>query len=262
MKFLILGKRGNGKVSASFREKAYKFGDVIGIESVQVRKRFLVIAGKLSSGKTRYLTKLCDNAAKIWSDQLRPYAHTRNAVAMASRDDRPVFKVKSDDIGWLFPAPVLILANASQAEWLELPHVAAWWDLQVEMPYKKLKAHEKRNAVVEYLKQTRAVLFIDDLDKVTPKKIQFFKDMLTVASRVVMTASSFNQIPQGLRMIITQNEESFQHVELATDASFDATHYVMLLVIMISVMSGQWALAAFGSAIYGFANKGKFATKF
>jgi hypothetical protein len=265
MKFLDIARRRNGKVSASFREKAYKFGDVIGIECVQVRKRFLLVAGKLSSGKTRYLTKLCDNAANIWSDQLRPYAHTRNLTAMASRDDRPAFNVRSSDIGWSFPAPVFILANASQAEWLELSHVAAWWDSQdknAEMPYKKLKAHEKRNAIVQYLRETRAVLFIDDLDKVTPKKIQFFKDMLTVASKVVMTASALNQIPQGLRMIITNNDESFQHVELTTDASFDATHYVMLLVIMISVMSGQWAVAALGSALYGFANKGKFATKF
>lgn len=261
MKFLAMQKdKKTGKVNAQFREKPYKFGDVIGSERVRVSSRYVLIAGKLSSGKTRYLRRLHDSAEGIWRDQIRPYARTRNLDAIAARDDsRPAFDMKRSEIGWTFPTPVFILANGTQAEWFELPHVAAWWDAldaNAEMPYKKLKAHEKRAAIVEYLRVTRAVLFIDDIDKVTVKKIQYFKDWLSVASRVVMTSSTLGQIPQGLRMIITQNEELFQQVDLTTDASFDATHFIMIFVIAISVMTGQWALAAFGSAIYGFANKG------
>jgi hypothetical protein len=264
MKFLTTHRnKTTGKVNAQFRTKAFKFGDVLESERVRVISRYMLIAGKLSSGKTRYLTKLYENAEGIWRDQLRPFAHTNNGVVIADRvargDDRPSYKMKRSEIGWTFPTPVFILANATQSEWIDLVHVAAWWDAldaNAEMPYKKLKAHEKRAAIVEYLRVTRAVLFIDDIDKVSAKKIQFFKELLGAASRVVMTASTLNQIPQGLRMIITQNEESFQHVELTTDASFDATHFIMLFMIAISVMSGQWALAAFGSAIYGFANKG------
>ena len=266
MKFLHVNKRKkNGNVSVTFREKVYKYGDVVGCETISKRTRYVLIDGKVSSGKTRYLGKMFAHAEGIWGSQLRPYAFTNNGDAKAVRDDRPAFNVRSSEIGWTFPTPVLILANGTQAEWLELAHVAAWWDSKesnAEIPYKKLKAHEKRAAIIAYLRETRAVLFIDDLDKVTVKKIQFFKDLLLVASRVVMTASSLNQIPQGLRMIITARDDVFQHIELATDASFDATHYIMLLVMMITVISGQWAMAAFVSAVYGFSNRGKFATKF
>jgi hypothetical protein len=169
------------------------------------------------------------------------------------------------EIGWSFPTPVLIHANATQAEWIDLPHVSEWWDQQVEnkdMPYKKLKTHDKRKAIVEYLKATRAVLFIDDLDKVPLKKIQFFKELLGVASRTVITAATLNQIPQGLRMMITKQDDQLQHIELTTDASFDATQYIMFIVIMISMLSGQWAVAAFTSAVYGLGSKGNFKTKF
>jgi len=259
MKFLKLRRLKTGRVAVSFPEKAYKFGDVIGNENVSVVKRYVLIAGKLSSGKTRYLSKINEQAEGIWKSQLRPYAATRNMSAIAIRDGRPAINKKKSEIEseWTFPTPIFILANGTQSEWFELSHVAAWWDaLGENVEYKKLKTFEKRNAIIRYLKETRAVLFVDDIDKVSPKKIQFFKELLEAASRVVMTASSLNQIPQGLRLIITKKDELFQQIELTTDASFDATHFLMLFVIAISVMSGQWALAAFGSAIYGFANKG------
>jgi hypothetical protein len=246
----------------TFREKAFKYGDVIGYECVSRKKRYTVISGKTSSGKSRYLKKLYDNAIGIWSTELRPYAYTKNQKALASRDDRPVFRSKDEAVAWSFPAPVFIPVVSDQAEWLEQSHVAQWWDQCNEQPFKKLKTFEKRAAVVSYLEATRAVLFIDDLDKVPTKKLQFFKDMLNVASRVVVTTTTLTQISQPLRLIIERDQMWMQHFELTTDASFDATHLIMILVVIVCAMSGQWAVAALASTLYALMNRGKFTTKF
>lgn len=264
MKFLAMRRDKNtGHVVAYIREKIYKFGDVVGSENISPKKRFIVMSGKTSSGKTRYMQRLYDDAEGIWRAQLRPYSFTDNRRAMKSRDDRPAFNKKRGEIDWRFPTPVFIPVMSEQAQWLEHPHVIEWWNAQEGHElFKKLKTHEKRGAVVEYLRVTRAVLFVDDLDKVSPKKLPFFKDMLNVASRVVVTSTTFNQIPQALRLIMMRDESWLQHIELTTDASFDATHLVMLLVIIACALSGQWAVAAFASAVYALINKGKFATKF
>lgn len=270
MKFLHIRKNHkNGKVygrSALVVEKAFKFGDAIGTECLAVKKRFIVMCGKTNSGKSRYLTKLYDAAEDIWVNQFRPYSHS-NAPSSEPRHrhpTKPVTKLRRAEVDaqWSFPKPLWIKLSDDQSSWIDNEYVVSWYEgINGENTYKKLKAHQKRTQILNYLKNNRAMCFIDDLDKCTVKRVQFVKDIISHAPKVICTCVTTNTIPQAIRMEITKDDEVAQIIQLTSDASFDATNIFMFMIIIVSALSGQWELAAFASAFTAYLAKGKFSAK-
>ncbi len=196
--------------------KSAKYGKVISEQNISTKKPVLV-TGAHDSGKTRWITRLHEHAAEIWGAKIKA-------------------------------APLLLDTLSPLAAWCDTPAVAQWWDdkqktlpIDERQPWKKLKQHERSEALPAYCEDTGAVLFIDDAHKLSGRKLQLARKCVMVSRIWVVAASEEQRVPPNLRTIIMRRKP--QIFRLDTDAAYDATHILMWFITLSLLAIGWWEAA-------------------
>lgn len=102
--------------------------------------------------------------------------------------------------------------------------------------------NEKLKAMIEKIKERKTVLLLDDAHVLAGKKLNTINRLIEHVEIIVSTCSEAQRIPASLRLILLKRNP--QEVQLNSDQPFDATNTLMWLVILISIASGAWQLAA------------------
>lgn len=211
MQMLMLrphGQRLNGTTRRVpiVRERGRKFGPILSERALSVRQD-LLITGANSSGKTRWLAKLDDKAPEVWPGREKIFIRAMEPVQRWYSDERVAAFVVSKGKSW-----------------------------------DKLKAYERIDALIEWVKSTRAVVLLDDAHKLAGRKLDIAIHLCREAGRLVVGAWAENNISMSLRMLIDKRDP--QRVPLDSEAAYDVTQLAMWLIILIATSAGWWQLAA------------------
>ncbi len=220
MQFLAIKKpkriRKDGKnfAQAYVIKKNRKYGDVVSQRCIKTKQPVL-ITGAHASGKSYWLERLHKDAALVW----------------ASRSDS---------------APIFLSAARPLTSWTDGKHLETWWAMrdnpEEERHWTKLKAYERQDALPLYLKETGAVLFVDDVHTLTGNKLKVAQRCVRNAKVWVMTAADEGRISPGLRKDVLFAEP--QIFRLDSEVAYDATAILMWLLILVAAGFGAYELAA------------------
>ncbi|MDD5360434.1 MAG: hypothetical protein PHI02_09270 [Sulfurovaceae bacterium] len=116
------------------------------------------------------------------------------------------------------------------------------------------KQYQQINLLVQ--KARKAICFIDDIDKLSGKKLEVIKDIIKNSKQIILTASEKKNINKTI-LLSLERKKSYE-IELNTDASYDITNYLIAFVMIICVVFGLYELAGFTFALrYMMKEKGK-----
>ena len=204
--------------------KDRKYGNELD-QTCITRKRPLLITGAHDSGKSRWLTRMYDDAMPIWG----------------ARHKSP---------------PLFLSALRPLAAWSDTPCVRDWWEegrkketIKFEddditpprLPWAKLKQWERSEALPDYCRDTGAVLFIDDAHKLAGRKLEIAR-LCVLSSRIhVVAASEEQRISPNLRAVIMRRDP--QVFRLDSEVAYDATGLLMWLFIALSMGAGFWEVS-------------------
>lgn len=188
------------------RERARKYGPILREQALSIRQDVL-ITGPNASGKSRWLAKLDDKGEEIWTGRERVYLRATEPLQRWYEDPRIVAMVREEGKDW-----------------------------------DKLKSYERVDALVRWVRKTRAVVLLDDAHKLAGRKLDIALQIARDAGRLITGAFAENSIPMSLRLLIDKREP--QRVGLASDAAYDVTNLAMWLAILAAIGAGWWQLAA------------------
>lgn len=230
MQYLCMQRQKYGADGASrhvipiIKRKDRKYGPVVDTEVIG-RKTPTLITGAHDSGKSRMLEKLHEEERAIWGKKI-------NAAALWLGALRPL------------------------GAWSDAEHVAAWWNARAATlaakvgaggtgvkpdhlrPWAKLKAWERAEALPDYLRDTGAVLFIDDAHKLAGRKLQIARECALTAKVWIASASDEQRIPPNLRSVMMRRDP--QVIRLGSDVAYDATNILTWLLALGLLAVGAW----------------------
>jgi hypothetical protein len=200
------------------KRKARKYGPVVETEIIG-RKTPTLITGAHDSGKSRMLERLYAEERTIWGKKI-------NAPALWLGALRPL------------------------GAWADVEHVAAWWDHRAATakdsegtpvqlrPWTKLKTWEKAEALPDYIRDTGAVLFLDDCHKLGGRKLQIARSCALAARVWIASASDERHIAPNLRAVMMRRDP--QIIRLGTEVAYDATNVLTWMLALLLLASGAW----------------------
>ena len=224
----IRKKTGKATTRALYVEKNYRMGKVTMEKTIAVSKPILV-CGKHSSGKTRWLKRLCRNANEIWAKQ----------------KDSPLFFNSTGSIN----------------EWKDQEPIKDWWNSNnSEKKWEKLSGHKKERVIVEYVSSVWTTVFVDNIDRLSGKKLEVMKNIIESSKSKMWVASSTaeNRISPSLREMVLR--ASPQQFLLNSPVSYDATNIFVMICCMILIMMGHIEIAVM-VGFFRVLSRGMFATK-
>jgi GTPase SAR1 family protein len=234
MKFLTVHSSGQPEM----RTKSHYGGDVTGSQFIKKTQNVL-ITGAHHSGKSTTINRLYDEAEEIWYNQVKPYSYSRNAKLA---HDKPMLKAGETLDDWQFPEPVFLSGITPLSKWTEHSGVKTWFEAKGEEEYKKIPAWKRVELLPQYLKETRAILLIDDAHKLTGRKLQIVKECIAAAFRVILSASDENRLSPSIRRQFLESQP--QIVRLNSDVAYDATHLLVWFIVCVCLLTGQTEFAA------------------
>jgi GTPase SAR1 family protein len=235
MKFLTVTANGQPEM----RTKAHYGGEVTGSQFIKKTGNVL-ITGAHHSGKSSIINRLYDEAEEIWFNQVKPYSYTNNRANLSN--DKPMLKKGETLENWQFPEPVLISGITPLSKWTEHAGVKAWFEAKGEEEYKKIPAWKRVELLPQYLKETRAILLVDDAHRLTGRKLQIVKECIAAAFRVILSASDENKLAPNIRRQFLETKP--QIVRLNSEVAYDATHLLVWFIVMVCFLTGQTEIGA------------------
>ena len=188
------------------RDRGREFGPVLNEQVISI-KRDLLITGPNASGKSRWLARLEEKGAEVWTSKPRIYLRSLEPIGRWYEDPR-----------------VIQLAESKKLTW------------------SKLKAFEKIEAMFCWFAKEKPVLLLDDAHKLTGRKLDIAIRLCRESSILVVAAFEEQSIPMSLRMLLDKRNP--QRVSLKSEAAYDVTSVALWLVILASLGAGWWQLAA------------------
>jgi len=218
-------------VTPIIKRKGRKYGPVVSTECV-TRMSPTLITGAHDSGKSRMLDRLHAEERAIWGRKI----------------DHPAL--------WLGALRPL-------GAWAEADHVGAWWDKRAAdhaekvgaggtanaaemIPWKNLKPWQKAEMLPDYIRDTGAVLFLDDCHKLTGRKLQIARSCAMTAKIWIASASDEARIAPNLRAVMMRRDP--QIIRLGSDVAYDATSILtwMLALMLLVAGAGEAAMVVAG----------------
>lgn len=235
MKFLTINH--NNASQPELRTKTGYGGNLTNVETISKQKNVL-ITGAHHSGKSRMINRLYEDAEAIWLNQIKPYKFTHAKTA----HDKPILKQGETLDGWQFPEPILLNGMTPLGKWTDHEGVKEWYEAKsAGNEYKKVPAHSRSELIPNYLKDTRAVLFIDDAHKLSGRKLMIAKQCIQSGYRVVIACSDENKLAPSIRRLFLETKP--QILRLNTDVAYDATHALIWAFVFFFVVTGMTELA-------------------
>jgi adenosyl cobinamide kinase/adenosyl cobinamide phosphate guanylyltransferase len=204
-------KNGTPLAKAVFVTKTKKFGEVTKEEVLSV-KRPILVTGANSSGKSRWIKRLREDAARIWA--MKP------------------------------AAPLYLSAARPLAAWTDTKELELWWagrkNCDDQRHWTKLKAWERVDFLPLYLAETKAVLFVDDAHLITGRKLKVLEECISAAVVFVMGTAEENRLAPTVRHNVMYRQP--QIFRLKTEVAYDATPLVMWCFIAAAALAQMWML--------------------
>ena len=197
-----------------FVTKHKKYGAVASEEPISV-KRDIMLTGAHDSGKTRWLTRLYEQSDRIWT------------------------KSKSPAI-WLGALRPL-------AAWSDQQQLIDWWSKKVSTdpvnyePWNKLPAWRRQELIPDYLKDTGAILFVDDAHKLSGRKLQLARLCAMSAKICVISTTEEQRIAPNLRSALLKRDP--QIFRLDSEVAYDATKPLVWLIALVALGAGWWEIS-------------------
>ena len=167
----------------------------------------MLITGAHASGKSYWLDRLHNDAERVW----------------AQIDAKPLF----------------LSAVRPLSAWTDVKHLELWWanreNPDDERHWTKLKAWERVDCVPDYLRETGAVLFVDDAHNLSGRKLKLAQDCVRAAKIWVMSAADEGRIAPGLRKDVLAAEP--QTFRLDSEVAYDATA-ILIWILMLACLAG------------------------
>ena len=174
------------------------------------KKGSLMLFGIEASGKSHKLQTIVRNADEIWSKETK--------IVFKATDSLSEILLKN-------------LENDIETKKLLTKSQVVMSDDDEEyeaVDYKK--QYVKFEALMQ--KAKTSVLIIDDIDRMTGKKLELTKDLMRHCKRFVITAKSEESINRTLRNIMNSRKMNIATVQLTSNASVDATNILFALFIL------------------------------
>lgn len=178
-------------------------------------KRDILVTGAHDSSKTRWLTRLHEQSDKIWTKSKSP------AVWLGAL--RPL------------------------GSWSDSPAIIEWWNAKVSNnpinyePWAKIPAWKRQELIPDYLKETGAILFIDDAHKLAGRKLQLARMCVMNAKICVTSATEEQRIAPNLRSALLKRDP--QIFRLDSEVAYDATKPLIWLIALVALGAGWWEIS-------------------
>jgi len=98
--------------------------------------------------------------------------------------------------------------------------------------------HHQINLLLE--KAKKAIVFIDDIDKLSGKKLEVIKDIVRYSKQLIVSASDAKNINKTIFLALDRKKG--YEIYLTTDASFDITNYLIAFIMTLLVVAGLYEL--------------------
>ena len=199
-----------------FRERKKKFDKKVKETYVSKRKS-LGIFGLNASGKSKELKKLWEAKKEIWNK--------KNFIMISAKDSLSEW----------------IHKNIRETDTIDFTeeHFEDFHEIGLSLDRELNKQYVKTQILVN--KSNSAILFVDDLDSLSGKKLEIAKEMIRNSSQVIFTASSHLHINKTIASIL--KTKNIMELNLKTEASYDATNTVLAMFIISLFVTGNYELA-------------------
>lgn len=208
MKYFKFKKIGENNRALYLREKKNIYDKPK--ETYISKKGSLMIYGINASGKSHKLQTIVRNVDELWKKETKIIFKATDSLSEI------LYKNLDDD-------------EETQKLLITSPHAVDADGEEVEVIDVK-KQYIKFDALME--KAKKSVLIIDDVDKLTGKKLELTKDLLRHCKRFVLTSKSEDSINRTLRNIIFKRKMKISVVQLSSNASVDATNILFAMMIL------------------------------
>ena len=217
IQYLQLKKRSTSKNKfIVFREKAKKFDKKVK-ETYISKKQSLMLYGMSASGKTKEIQKIIKGKDEIWKDENFLILDAKNSISEWIQKN-----IKNTDLQ--------DFGENKEEEFEEL-------GLEIEKELNK--QYVKIQMLIE--KSKGAIVIIDDIDKLTGKKLEIAKDILRNSKQYIATAEDELSIHKTIKNIISK--KSTKEISLSTDSSYDVTNVLIAMFMIALFVTGQSELA-------------------
>jgi len=206
IKYFKFKKRPNGHRQLYLKEKKDIF-DKNPKETYISKKGSLIIYGIEASGKSQKLKTIVNMVDSLWKNETKIIFKATDSLSEI------LYKNLDNDE----ETQKLLITDPQDIECIE--------DI-VDVK----KQYVKFEALIE--KAKKSVLIIDDLDKITGKKLELTKDLIRNCKRYVVTAKGEDNINRTIRNIMFKRRMKISTVQLTSKASVDATNILFAIFIL------------------------------
>ena len=195
-----------------FREKKSIFDKKIKEKYIS-KKKSLLILGIEASGKSKLLARLVENIDLLFPRNLK--------IIFKATDNLTEILYKNLD-GDEETQKLLITKNTEEEE------------KEIEILDIK-KQHVKIEALKQKAKNN--IIIIDDIDRLTGKKLEITKDLIRDCKIFIVTAKSEDKINRTLRNIM-QKGRKIERIQLKSESSVDATNILFAMFVVWLLIAG------------------------
>jgi hypothetical protein len=214
LKFLRFKKIPGKKYRSIIYREKYRYSNDMKERYIS-KKISLLIYGLETSGKSKELNKIYDNRNVIFdmSKFKTVLIHSTDSLAEIFFNN-----IEDDDI----EKYLLSLSESKQNE--------------------AEKNINKQFIKIEILKfkAKNSLLFVDDIDKFSGKKLEILKSLIRDCKRIYATAQSDKTIHKTIYKIIENKD--FISINLKSSNSFDVTNYALIALMIPFALTGQYAI--------------------
>ena len=171
------------------------------------KKGSLIIYGIEASGKSQKLKTIVNMVDSLWKNETKIIFKATDSLSEI------LYKNLDNDE----ETQKLLITNPHELE-------------DIEDVIDVSKQYVKFEALVE--KAKKSVLIIDDIDKITGKKLELTKDLIRNCKRYIVTAKGEDNINRTIRNIMFKRRMKISTVQLTSKASVDATNILFAIFIL------------------------------
>lgn len=227
MKFLNIRhdkprKDGTKTAKLYFEEKSKKFGKVVSSKYVGKKKNIL-ISGGFHSGKSRMIFKIWKERHNIWGKE-KGFIKLSGFGTIAEFTETPELRAFYNKIPKSENKELIEFFNENEGR-----------------EFKSLRQHEKIENLILFVKHNKAILIVDDAQKLTNRKLEIVKRCIEHCSLFVIATSEEQRLATSLRTVVMN--ANTEHIRLDTKASYDATSLLVYFIIAICAASGWYEMA-------------------
>jgi hypothetical protein len=179
----------------------------------------IIIYGKAAAGKSKEISKLWEQKQEIW-DQ-----NKYNFIWFSGTDSITEILHKN-------------LTDEDNAKFSE-EKLEEYLDFDIDLDEHINKQYIKLRILSE--KAKKSILFMDDTDKLTGKKLEIAKELLRNSKSFVITATDDHTINKTIRFQVLKKNPTI--IDLNTSTSYDATNIVFVMFILGLFTTGMYEMA-------------------